>query len=242
MGMAGTSFESIGLILTAFLTGLTASFTHCIGMCGPIAIGQMSMRLMHLPKEKNTEWNRFKCALSIPYYLGKAITYMCLMLVAMSISQSFRSLPYIKWLSIILLFVTALFFIKSGITRTFAFLDIKLPFIKSINNLFVNMISRLKLTPFGLGGMVMGMALGLIPCGIVYASIITIISHTSSYAVAALSMFMFGFATIPGLFIVAYLGKALTSRNNALFQALYTSMMFVNTYLLISYGLKLIQD
>ncbi|AEI89452.1 hypothetical protein midi_01176 [Candidatus Midichloria mitochondrii IricVA] len=56
-----------------FVTGIVGSFTHCIGMCGPIAISQMSMRLMNLPKEKMTQKNKVLCAASIPYYIGKKL-------------------------------------------------------------------------------------------------------------------------------------------------------------------------
>ncbi|AIF81928.1 hypothetical protein I862_06870 [endosymbiont of Acanthamoeba sp. UWC8] len=228
-----------GLILTLFLTGLAASFTHCIGMCGPIALTQMSMRLMHLPKEKMQEKYKLNAALSLPYYFGKAFTYVVLMLIAMIFSKSIKNIPYIKWAALILLMITALLFIKSGITKTFQLFDLKLPFKNKLDNFFAGKVSKLNLSPFGFKGLIMGMILGLIPCGIVYASIITVISRTDSYFTATIAMFMFGLATIPGLFLVSYLGGQILSSKKAIFNSLYSLMMFVNAYLIISYAFNL---
>ena len=42
--------SGISIICAMFIYGIIGSFTHCIGMCGPIALGQMNMRLMHFYK------------------------------------------------------------------------------------------------------------------------------------------------------------------------------------------------
>lgn len=236
----GLEVSSGGLILTLFLTGIAASFTHCIGMCGPIALSQMSMRLMHLPKEKMYERYKISCALSLPYYLGKAFTYVILMLIAMVFSKSIKGLPYIKLGAFLLLIIVALLFIKAGFTKTFQLFGFDLPYKANLNNLVINKVSKLNLSPYGLQGFLMGLVLGLIPCGIVYASIVTIISSTNNYFIAILAMFMFGIATIPGLFLVSYLGEHILKTKKFLFSLLYSLMMFANGYLLISYAIKLI--
>lgn len=239
LGLLGLDADGSGLILTLFLTGLAASFTHCIGMCGPIALTQMSMRLMHLPKEKMQEKYKLSAALSLPYYFGKAFTYVILMLTAMIFSKSIKNIPYIKWVALSLLIITALLFIKSGLTKTFQLFSFELPFKTKLDNFITRSINKLNLSPYGFKGFIMGMILGLIPCGIVYASIITIISKAESYFIAVSAMFMFGLATLPGLFLVSYLGSHILNSKRTIFNSLYSLMMFVNAYLIISYAFNL---
>ncbi len=236
----GFDAGSGGLILTMFFTGLASSFTHCIGMCGPIALTQMSMRLMSLPKGKMTERNKLSCAFSFPYYLGKSLTYVVLMLIAMSLSKSIKTIPYIKWAALVLLIITAILFMKSGVTKTFQVINLRFPYRNKLNNFFAKKVSKLNLNPFGIKGFIMGFILGLIPCGVVYASIITIISGTGNYIIAILATFTFGLATIPGLFLVSYLGGQLLNKNKTFFNSFYALMMFINAYLLISYAVNLI--
>jgi hypothetical protein len=232
----GINFDGAGLIVTLFLMGLAASFTHCLSMCGPIAVAQMSLRLMHLPKEKMTEFNKFKCALSLPYYLGKASTYSLLAVIGLKASEALTDIPYIKYITVILLVMTALIFIRAGIKRTFEAFSIGLPFKKKLDNFITNKFTSLGLNPFGFKGFLMGMVLGLLPCGIVYASMVTIISSTSNYFIAAIAMFMFGIATTPGLLLVSYVGEQLIYRNKKLFNILFTILMFFNAYLLLYYA------
>ena len=235
-----------GLILTMFVTGLAGSFTHCIGMCGPIAIGQMSIRLMHTPKEKMTQWNKIQCSLALPYYIGKALTYSILALVALELSENFKDSKGFLYVGLFLMIVTGLLFIKAGLSKTFFFMELDKDnllnkVLNKVNNFISNNTKKLSANPKGIKGWLLGMILGLIPCGLVYASIVTVVSNSDSMWLAGSAMFAFGLGTIPGLFMVAYLGQQILSRWKKPFNILYSITMFFNAYLILSYALRFIK-
>jgi sulfite exporter TauE/SafE len=225
--------------LTMFLTGLTSSFTHCIMMCGPIAMTQMSMRLMHLPKEKMNEWSRMQCAFAIPYYLGKATTYSLLVALMMSLNQAFYDIYTYRVLAGTVFIITGMLFMYSGMNHNFSFIQIKLPFKRYFDKLISTANRKLSLTPYGIKGFILGMVLGMMPCGIVYAAALTIVANTINVLVAMVVMFIFGIATIPGLFIISLLGESVMSRFKSLFATFYLVMMLINAYLLIMSGISM---
>jgi uncharacterized protein len=223
------------LIVTIFVTGLAASFSHCIGMCGPIALNQMNMRLMNLSPAEMSEWNKVYCAFSIPYYLGKTITYVLLMSVTYFISASAKSFPLFNIMAIALLSIMAMLFISAGMERTLGLFKVTLPFKSSINRWFMNITGRYSLNYNGWPGLVMGMVLGMIPCGVVYAIIGSVVANSSNYLIAFLAMLSFGLATVPGLFLIALFGESLMSRYQRLFQIVYGIMMWLNAYILLEH-------
>lgn len=229
----------LGLVILLFLTGIAASFTHCIGMCGPIAMTQMSMRLMALPADKMSEWNKFKCALSMPYYIGKAITYTLIFILTYAITSSVKDNVFFTKVGASFLMLMAFLFLAFGITRSVAF--IKFPWFPS--KVIEKLITRFKafsINGYENWGVIVGMILGLIPCGVVYAAIATILAHHQGLLISSVAMFVFGIATIPGLFIISLLGEGVLSRNRVFFNIFYTTMMFFNAYLLLVAAVRLL--
>ncbi len=258
------------LLLTVIATGIGGSFTHCIGMCGPIAISQMSMRMMHVQDIK--PWSRIQCSFAIPYYIGKAITYALLaMMVAIlgrNILSADTSTPAVAYISSIRKWILgglAFAFIIAGIRilcaapcgilftkiLNFRFLHIvkitwsiiktiklrwtKILGLDLISKKFGKFASNIKLKPFGVQGLLLGMILGLIPCGLVYSIIITIVSssHGNIYMVGSYA-FVFGLTTIPGLFTVSYFGQYILTKWRNYFSLLYGVSMLANAWLLLT--------
>src|SRR3954467_6037849 len=91
-----SNLDSLALIVTLFLMGLVGSFTHCIGMCGPIAVAQMSLRLINLSDKKVTQKEKLKCAVTVPYYIGKAISYAILGLVVYLFSKQLSEIAFFR--------------------------------------------------------------------------------------------------------------------------------------------------
>ncbi|CAK6538086.1 MAG: hypothetical protein IRD7MM_06245 [Candidatus Midichloria mitochondrii] len=204
----GLNYGSLGLLMTMFVTGIVGSFTHCIGMCGPIAISQMSMRLMNLPKEKMTQKNKVLCAASIPYYIGKSFSYALLAMSWFGLATVTSQSHFIKILGAILMLIAALFFMTSAFAGNprIASNWNRLKIMRSFSNKLVAIAQSFTHNPFGFKGWVLGLLLGLIPCGLVYASIATAVSYSNNFLLAGLSLFIFGLGTIPGLFLIAYSG------------------------------------
>lgn len=237
------SYDAAMLILALFLTGLAGSFTHCIGMCGPIAMGQMSLRLMGLPPTQMQEREKIKCALLLPYYFGKALTYVAFASIAFLLSSyALADFPFVRHIGAALLLAAAALFVNSAMQRSFNFINIsRLPILASFNKLIINRITNIQYQTHGWHGLLLGTVLGLLPCGLVYASIATILSQTDNLALVAASMFAFALATVPGLFLVAYVGQQFFTRWRNAFKLLYVLMMLVNAWLLMQAAWRLIQ-
>lgn len=250
--------HDLWLFLVLFITGLSGSFAHCIGMCGPIALGQMSIRIMEIPNKKLNEWNKIKCAASLPYYFGKAITYSILAIIALKISNTFQQFSFFKYTGVFLMVVVAIFFLKTSLLVFFGFpiylLDKSIGIKKRILNIklinfivgktkylyrrLLNLLTRLRLKQTGWQGWLFGLILGMIPCGLVYSSIVLVLSNTDRIWVAAFGMFFFGLGTIPGLFIVSYFGQQILVRWSKTYTVVYSINMLFNAYLLLSYAKK----
>lgn len=240
----GLNYGSLGLLMTMFVTGIVGSFTHCIGMCGPIAISQMSMRLMNLPKEKMTQRNKVLCAASIPYYIGKSFSYALLAMSWFGLATVTLQSYFIKILGAILMLIAALFFITSAfaVNSRIASNWNRLKVMRSFSNKLVTIVQSFTHNPFGFKGWILGILLGFIPCGLVYASIATAISYSHNFFLAGLSLFIFGLGTIPGLFLIAYFGENILIRWNKIFSVIYFFSMLFNTYLLARAALYYIKE
>jgi len=202
--------DELGIIFSLFILGLAGSFTHCIGMCGPFAIAQTSMRLMNIPNSKLTQLARLKASMLLPYYFGKAVTYCILLTVAFFLSENFKNTPMYKYVAATFLALGILMFIKITINKNFNF--IRIPFLEK---LLANKVD-VKSTQ-GINGFFVGMVLGMIPCGLVYAAIVAAVSGSSHYLTAVIAMFSFGLATIPGLFVVSYFGQFILKKYAVVF-------------------------
>lgn len=225
--------EGLGIVVTLFMTGLIGSFTHCIGMCGPFAVAQTSMRLMNIPNTKLTQKSRLDASALFPYYIGKTLTYCALLTIAYFISENFKESGYYRFLALFFLVSTAFIFLGIAVNKSFNLF--KIPYLEKF------LSNKIKLTDTrGFRGIAMGMILGLIPCGLVYASIVIAISGAHNYFISLIAMFSFGIATIPGLFIVSYFGQYILVRFKKLLDYAFFIIMTLNALFLLGYALKLV--
>lgn len=237
--------DGLSLILALFIFGIVGSFTHCVGMCGPIALGQMNIRLMHLDNKQLTNWNKLNCALSLPYYLGKAITYGLLALMVKFLSVSLGDNNALRIAAAILLVIGALICLQIATVKLFS---IKLfsrfkstsKILKFLESYVIGAVKALSLKPFGLQGFFMGMILGLIPCGLVMSSIMIVTSYKSSLLIAFLAMFFFGLGTFPALFALSFFGQNIMLKAKKYLSFIYSVFMFINFVLLLKFAIKLL--
>ena len=139
--------SGISVIFALFIYGVIGSFTHCIGMCGPIALGQMNIRLMHLKKEQLNNLNKLNCALSLPYYFGKAITYGILALLTKYLSTSFSDSIIFKNIAGIILIISALICLKISVIKIVKIKRISYfyaisKYFKFLENYIINIIKK----------------------------------------------------------------------------------------------------
>jgi sulfite exporter TauE/SafE len=164
--------------LSAFSIGLLSSF-HCIGMCGPLALA--------LPVKQLSPGHRWLALLT--YHLSRIATYTAAGLVFGLLGHSIWLAGFQQLFSISLGVLILVIVWTGRLHRQPAFFKRAFAVLRSF-------ISRLWLSPSRAKFALMGMANGLLPCGMVYLAIAGAVSspHISD---AMLFMFFFGAGTLP---------------------------------------------
>jgi uncharacterized protein len=224
-----------GLLLSVFLTGLAASFTHCMAMCGPLAMMQANIRLMNIPYSQTTQFAKIKAALTLPYYFGKAVSYSVIFVVMLALATHFRSFTFCNNSLAILMMLTGSAFIYMGITKNFS-VNLPIPFIQTFSKKISKLSNFLKLQPYGFKGFALGIILGFIPCALVIAIIMTILAATQNLLIGLAAILLFALSTVPGLFLASYLGNMTLSSFKNYSSILFRLLSFFNAYLLFSYS------
>ncbi len=212
IGAAG-AFSSVALPL--FLAGLLGGFAHCSLMCGPFVLMQMARGLEAVPAQKMRESHRFYAALLIPYHLGRMTTY-----AALGAAMAFFIGGIALWwrtVSGVILGISGLLMIASilypsvkNIPLPAVFLRIHARLLRIVSTGEEKESSR---RPFAqiAKGYRLGLVLGLLPCGMVYAALLAAAGTASPWQ-GALSMVVFTLGTIPGLVFTALAGSFAMTR------------------------------
>jgi sulfite exporter TauE/SafE len=98
-------------------------------------------------------------------------------------------------------------------------------------------ISPLFQDPQGLRGYALGLVLGFIPCGLLYAAFL-IVSAIPNPLFAAIGMFLFGFSTFPSLFLTASGGYFLAKFPE--FKIATKALILLNVIMLILMAIKIL--
>lgn len=190
------------LLITYLLTGLTISFGHCVGMCGPLVVSfslHMEAREAIIPH--------------LLYHCGRILTYAILGGV-MGVSGSFTIVAAnIRALQVGAMFFAGALVLVMGLAmagwvpkvRCF---DAHFVPTGSIPRLFSKLAGRKSKSAY----LPLGLVLGLLPCGPVYTALLgaaragmTADSVTRGLFTGAALMLAFGLGTAPALLIVGNL-------------------------------------
>lgn len=230
------------LLLNLILIALVGSFTHCALMCGPIAGLLSASKMLGLQGKALNNWARIKASLNFEYILGKALTYSIITLLVFSVKGELKNTPAFKYVGFVVLVLTAFSFITAAVWNFNLPIFKKSKFSKLTSKVIENLIKQpiLKKWPKLISEIFRGMALGLIPCGFVYSSIIIAVTFSSNALIASSSMFIFGLATAPSLIIASILGAGATFKVSKLAKIILLILCLINAALLISYALKLL--
>jgi sulfite exporter TauE/SafE len=238
-----TSFLGLGewgVVVNLLVMGLLGSFTHCTFMCGPFALAISQMRLMTLPINEMTQRSKVVAIISMPYYVGKTLAYVVLCVAAYFVADAMQSLPFVRYFGFTALMMVAFMFLLMGVNSS-THLGIKLEF-KWLNALVSVALKRLGgMSQYGIKGLLVGVVLGFIPCGLVVAAVTQAVSSGGNLLMACVAMLAFGFSTIPGLLLTAFAGKRVQSVvSRKLFAVLYSVIMLYNGLMLLNYALNLV--
>ncbi len=212
------------VMISGFMLGLAGSL-HCVGMCGPLSLA--------LPVHHFSNTKKFFSLLS--YQLGRIITYSTLGLLFGLVGRRIYISGYQQWFSIIIgiliLLMAVLYFINQ---RT-----IHLKFLNKFYFSIQRLISRLLKSATGVVGFLfMGMANGLLPCGMIYFALAATLSF-SEVLQSVSFMALFGAGTLPAMMLIGYAGQMIHPDWRRSLQKLVPVFISLMGILLILRGMNL---
>jgi sulfite exporter TauE/SafE len=228
------------IIISLFLTGLVGSFTHCVGMCGPIVMSQVGTNMAFIPANKMNNWHRISGGALLPYHLGRMTTYAFLGVMA-SIFMNFLVIPYVKNIASALLIIAAIIFLSSALNLKNDILNKYLN--NNLSKLFMNgfigkICAKLSNSPSGIKGYFLGVLLGFLPCGLIYAAVAAVSGLNP--LISAVAMMFFAIGTIPALFIVGCTSNILINKYREKLSIFARFVMVFNATLLVYMSIKLL--
>jgi sulfite exporter TauE/SafE len=211
------------MIWTAFTLGLLGS-THCVGMCGPLALA--------LPLSRQ---ERFRLMLESLYYnLGRVITYTLLGAVFGLLGQGITLAGFQKGLALglgIALLLAALFSFNLESSL------LKLPFLKTFYSWLRHKLASLLRKPGAKTLLTAGVLNGFLPCGLVYFALAGALS-SSGVGEGMLFMAAFGLGTMPLMLALLWMGNIIGAPVKRRLRKVAPVLMIAFALLLIFRGLN----
>ncbi len=211
-------------MIAGFTLGAAGSL-HCVGMCGPLSLA--------LPVHYLSNTKKFFSLLL--YQFGRIITYSIIGLLFGLAGRRIYISGYQQWFSIgmgiLVLTLAFLYFLQQK--------TIHLKFLNRFYFFVQQQISRLLKSTSGPSGfLLLGMANGLLPCGMIYIALATTLSFTE--VVQSVSfMAMFGAGTLPAMMLVGYAGQLIKPNWRNSLQKLVPVFISLMGVLLILRGMNL---
>jgi uncharacterized protein len=221
---AGVTLETLPLFLLLFATGLWGSFTHCAGMCGPFVLTQVDQGLDRLGKNGFGRWERLRGAALLPYHLGRLTTYAALGAIAGGVGAMLADITGLRWILAGFLLVAALLFAAQAL----GIAALSAPGMPSVLG---RLLVPLKPGASRLHRYGLGVALGFLPCGLLYGAL-TAAASAGNAGSGAVAMAAFALGTMPALVMVGWGGLLLGLRRRQLLQKLTRPLLAANAIVL----------
>jgi sulfite exporter TauE/SafE len=240
-GPLGAVAPQGGLLLGLLLAGAAGSPMHCVPMCGGFVLGQIADRMALLPAARLCEWRRLGAGMLLPYHLGRLTTYAGLGALAGLGGAAIHRLPWFGWLSGLLLLFAAALFLAHALRRLLPTFAHRLPLLAghapAVWNRVIGRVTRnINRRRWG-GGYALGLALGFLPCGFLYAALAAAAS-SSGPVLGAACMLAFGVGTAPALMVVGVAGQAAGRHWQRGMASAAPAVMLVNAALLAALALR----
>lgn len=201
-----------------FLAGLAGGFIHCAAMCGPFVMAQTLARIGHGPV-------RLAGAALVPYHFGRFVSYTALGAALGGLGGALASVPGLRWAIPFLLTTAGVLFALQAMGKAFG----------AKSGVLAAWLGRavrpLLEAPGPARGLALGVALGFLPCGFLYAALAAAAGSGGAFD-GALAMAGFALGTVPALLVVGFAGAMAAKRWRAALAAAAPALMAVNAALL----------
>jgi len=212
------------VIISGFTLGAAGSL-HCVGMCGPLSL---ALPVLHLSKAQ-------KFFSLLLYQLGRIITYSTIGLLFGLAGRRIYIAGYQQWFSIIM----GIIILSLAVLYFFQQRSVHLKVLNRFYFFVQQQISKLLKSTAGPSGfLVMGMANGLLPCGMVYVALAATLSFTEVIQSVSF-MAMFGAGTLPAMMLVSYAGQMINPAWRTSFRRLVPVFILFMGVILILRGMNL---
>ena len=247
--------QDLTITLSLISLGFVGGFTHCVGMCGPFVLTQVSNRLEKISLTNYSNFQKLKNLALLPYHLGRITTYSFIGATCSIFRKNIEDFSHFKILSAVFLFIASLIFLNLFLEKQLFKIrqKIRLPFkSKTLKKLPLfsgafwqkisfpkSYISGLFKNPQGYRGYILGLILGFIPCGLLYGAFLLSASITNPF-LAAIGMILFGLATFPALFLTASGSYVFFKNFTTEFKLIAKAVILINSVTLFIMAISLI--
>ena len=212
------------VLIAGFTLGLAGSL-HCVGMCGPLSLALPTWQLSTTAKLISI----------VLYQTGRIITYSILGLIFGLAGRTIYVAGLQQWFSVVMgvfiLTMAALYFIQKHSIHFSFFRRFYIVLQKLIGGI-------LKANAGPPGFLLLGMANGLLPCGMVYIALAATLSLTRVYQGVSF-MALFGAGTAPAMILIAYSGQMINPSVRLIFRKSIPFFIVAAGVLLILRGMNL---
>lgn len=216
------------MLWAAMISGLTlgaAGSLHCVGMCGPLSLA--------LPTSHMSRSRQFLSLLI--YQAGRVITYSLIGLLFGLAGRRIYISGYQRWFSIGLGMLVLVFAVIYYLQKN----TIHLSFFNRFYMYVQQLIGRILKKNKGIMGFLwLGMANGLLPCGLVYVAVAATLSF-SELPESISFMAFFGLGTLPAMMMVGMAGSMIKPEARQLMRRAVPVFVTLMGIVLILRGLNL---
>jgi uncharacterized protein len=211
------------ILIAGFLLGTISSF-HCVGMCGPLALA--------LPVQNLSSSNKTLALLL--YHCGRIAIYASLGLVFGLMGRGLYLAGFQQWFSIGLGLFMLIFLAQYFGMRILS----RAPILYKFNQRIQKLMITLWKSPSKKSFVLMGMANGLLPCGMVYLAVAGAL-NVSQVRSGVMFMTMFGLGTLPPLFALSFFGSLIRLSMRNKIKQITPFVIAIMAIILILRGLNL---
>ncbi len=227
-----------GILLALFAVGLFGGFAHCGPMCGPFVLMQIGDS-----RRDALGMRRLAVGLLPLYQLGRLTTYVALGALAGGLGATFVTLTQFRWALALLLGLAAVSFLLQGLNVATRLLPAASG---ALGGRVAAIVARAagpilrgsRSSYLGGRGFLLGLVLGFLPCGFLYAALLAA-AATGDPVAGGFAMAAFGLGTVPALVAVGIVGASLAGRWRRIAIVLTPAIFLLNAVTLGGLALRL---